>query len=65
MGRSHFMTLSHVESHSRLGSGVWGRWQDALLQHVPWMFSMVLLCGAEGYQAHWIDETRSLIVRSP
>ena len=59
-GRSHFMTLSHVESHSRLGSGVWGRWQDALLQHVPWMFSMVLLCGAEGYQAHWIDETHGM-----
>ncbi|CAE7208175.1 unnamed protein product [Symbiodinium sp. CCMP2592] len=55
-GQSHFNRVAQDEVHSYISDCPWPKWQYALLQVVPWLFSCVLCEHCEGYCLAWIDE---------
>ena len=60
-GGMHFRWILESEAHRMMHPGLWERWQDAILQQVPWLFHAVLIQSAAGYTVVWVDTTEGLV----
>ena len=60
-GRRHFHSISLAEMHSHLHAGLWKRWQHSILQHVSWLFNVVVLFTGSQLRIVWVDTEEGLV----